>query len=107
MSAGPARSRASAGIACIALRIFTRPGASLSGTRSFWIIARGGEHADALGWGDDVDKVADGEPERVDGARGLFARQCLELGEGVLDRVEVRAVGRLVAQPGVPQDRAG
>jgi hypothetical protein len=52
----------------------------------------------ALGWWEEVEEVADGVPEPIDGALGGLARQGLELGEGLLDRIEIRGVGRQVAQ---------
>ena len=47
-----------------------------------------------------VDEATDGGPECLDGARGLPSQERLELGEGVLDRIEVGAVRRQVAQLG-------
>ncbi len=42
--------------------------------------------------------MADGVPEAIDGGFSGLAQQRLELGEGVLDGIEVRAVGRKVEQ---------
>jgi hypothetical protein len=39
---------------------------------------------------DEMDDVSDGGPETVDRSLGCFAQQGLELGEGVLDRIEIR-----------------
>jgi hypothetical protein len=39
---------------------------------------------------DEMDDVSDGGPETVDRSRACFAQQGLELGEGVLDRIEIR-----------------
>ena len=45
-----------------------------------------------------VKEGANGRPEGLEGAGGGFSEQGLELGEDLLDGVEVRAVGRQVAQ---------
>jgi hypothetical protein len=42
--------------------------------------------------------VADGVPEAIDGGFGGLAQQRLQLGKGVLDGIEVTAVGRKVEQ---------
>lgn len=52
-----------------------------------------GEVVVAFGEGEGVEGMADGLPERVDGAAGGGSEQRLELGKGLLDRVEVRAKG--------------
>ena len=44
-----------------------------------------------------VEQLADGVPQAVDGAFGRLAQERLELGECLLDRVEVGGVGRQVA----------
>ena len=49
---------------------------------------------------EEIDDAADGGPEAVDGSLGGLAQQRLELGEGVLDRIEVGLVGRQVEQAG-------
>ena len=46
-----------------------------------------------------VEQRADALPRRFDGSFGGFAEQVLELGEDLLDRVEIRAVGRKEQQP--------
>ena len=48
-----------------------------------------GEVVGAFGGGEGVESVADGVPEAVDGAGCGGAQQRLELGEGLLDRVQV------------------
>jgi hypothetical protein len=48
-----------------------------------------GEVVGAFGGSEGVEQLADGVPERLDGARRGGAQQRLELGEGVLDRVQV------------------
>ena len=47
-----------------------------------------------------VEQLADGVPQAVDGALGGLAQEGLELGEGLLDRVEIGRVGRQVTQLG-------
>jgi hypothetical protein len=49
---------------------------------------------DALLWRKCLDEPADQLPERLDGAGRALARCCFEFGECLLDRVEVRRVGR-------------
>jgi len=41
-------------------------------------------------WGEGVEETADGGPKAVYCALGGLSEERLELGEGVLDRVEVR-----------------
>ena len=57
-----------------------------------------GEIAGAFGWREAREEAADGGPQRLDGAGRLGPQQGLELGEHLLDRVQVRRVGRQVAQ---------
>ncbi len=45
-----------------------------------------------------VDDASDSIPETTDGAFGGLSQICLELGEGVLDRVEVGAVERKIEE---------
>ena len=48
-------------------------------------------------WGEEIDDAADSGPEAVDGSLGGLAQERLELGDGVLDRIEggpSRAAGR-------------
>lgn len=47
----------------------------------------------ALLWGVEVEDAADGVPEAVDGALGGFAQVGLQFREGLLDQIEVGAVG--------------
>jgi hypothetical protein len=47
-------------------------------------------------WDEEIDDAADGGPETVDRSLGGFAQQDFELGKGVLNRIEVRAIGRRV-----------
>ena len=63
-------------------------------------IAGVGEVVGALGRREQVEQPADGGPQAVDGALGGLAQKRLELGEGLLDRIEVGGVGRQVAQLG-------
>jgi hypothetical protein len=44
-------------------------------------------------WGEAVDEIADPVPEAVDGSLCGCSEQRLELGEGVLDGIEVWAIG--------------
>ena len=43
-----------------------------------------------------LEQATEGVPERVTGAGGSFAQERLQLGEGLLDRVQVGGVGRQV-----------
>ena len=70
----------------------------MSGIRSHYIVARVLEEVRALGRFESVEDFADGAPEPGDGALGGFAQVGLELGEGVLDRIEVRAIWRQVQE---------
>jgi hypothetical protein len=49
---------------------------------------------------DEIDELADGLPEAFDGSLGGLSQQRLELGESVLDGIEVRAVGREIEKAG-------
>ena len=51
------------------------------------------EIAGAFGWRDGGEEVADGRPELVPGARRGLTQQCLELGEQLLDRVQIGEYG--------------
>ena len=51
-------------------------------------------------WAEGVEGVSDRGPEVWDGARHRRSQECLQFGEGLLDRVEVRAVGRELAKAG-------
>jgi hypothetical protein len=59
-------------------------------------IAAVGEVVGAFGGRHGGEEAADGGPELVFGARGCLAQERLELGEQLLDQVEVGAVGRQV-----------
>lgn len=52
----------------------------------------------ALGLAEKVEENADAIPERFHSTLGVFAQERFELGKGLLDRIEVRAVGRQIAQ---------
>lgn len=43
-------------------------------------------------WREGWDESANASPSVLDGAFGSFSKQCFELGEGLLDGIEVRAV---------------
>jgi predicted GNAT family N-acyltransferase len=58
------------------------------------------EIAGAFGWGDGGEEAADGRPELLLGPRRGLAQQRLELGEQLLDRVEVGRVRRQVEERG-------
>ena len=58
------------------------------------IVHGGSEVVGALGRRERVEASADDGPEVIDGAGGGLAQERLELGDGVLDRVEVGRVGR-------------
>src|SRR6185503_3016698 len=66
--------------------------------RSSCIVSCGSEVVGAFGGREDVDEVPNGGPKALDGALRGFAQERFELGEGILDRVEIRAVGRQVEQ---------
>jgi hypothetical protein len=53
----------------------------------------------ALGGWEEVEEVADGVPEPIDGALGGLAQQGLELGEGLLDRIEITLRAGAAAYP--------
>lgn len=61
-------------------------------------VSGGGEVVGALGGGEGADDMADGVPEALGGAHGGLAQYGLQLGEGVLDWIEVGAVGRELEQ---------
>jgi hypothetical protein len=48
----------------------------------------------AFGWCEALEESADAPPSGLDGALGSFAQKRFELGEDLLDRVEIGAVGR-------------
>ena len=66
--------------------------------RSSCIVSCGLEVVGAFGGGEDLDEAPDGGPKALNRALGGFPEQSFEFGEGVLDRVEVGAVGRQVEQ---------
>src|SRR5215210_441232 len=66
--------------------------------RSSCIVSCGCEVVGALGGREDVDEAPDNGPKALNGAHGRFAQERLELGEGILNRVEIRAVGRQVEE---------
>jgi hypothetical protein len=53
-----------------------------------------------IGRGEGFERVGDGVDEGVEGSRRGLAQQGFELGEPLLDRVEIGAVGRQVKQTG-------
>jgi hypothetical protein len=68
--------------------------------RSCCIVSRCAGVVGALGGREQVENTPDGVPEAADGSLGGLSQQRLELGEGILDGVEVWAVGREIAQLG-------
>src|SRR5881275_3246821 len=66
--------------------------------RSSCIVSGRGEVVGALGGRESVDEAPDGGPKALDGAFGRLAQERLQLGESILNRVEVRTVGRQVEQ---------
>src|SRR3954463_2627761 len=66
--------------------------------RSGCIVSCGCKVVGAFGGCEDVDKAPDGGPKALDGAFGGLAQECFQFGEGLLDRVEVRAVRRQVEE---------
>jgi hypothetical protein len=62
-----------------------------SGILPVRIKSAGAEAVVAFRWREGVGDAADGGPETLDGALGGLSQERLELGEGVLDRVEVGA----------------
>ena len=59
------------------------------------------ETRDTVRWSEQIDDAADGVPEAADGSLGSLTQMSLQLGEGILDRVEVRTVRRQVEKAGV------
>jgi hypothetical protein len=76
--------------------------------RSCCSVSCGGEEVFAFGLGEAVDDAADGAPETIDRSFGGFTQESLDLGEGVLDWIEVGTVGRQVehARARVPRSSA-
>src|SRR5215208_6390965 len=66
--------------------------------RSGCIVSCGCEVVCAFGRGEGLDETADSGPEAFDRPLGRLAQERLQLGEGVLDRVEVGRVRRQVEQ---------
>src|SRR5689334_9172423 len=66
--------------------------------RSSCIVSCGSEVVGAFGGREDVDEAPDGGPKALDGSLRGFAQQCFQFGEGVLDRVKIRAVRREIEQ---------
>src|SRR5271156_5041068 len=62
-------------------------------------VAAVAEVIEAFGRGEPVAGLAEEGPQRVDRAPTRGTHQTLELGEGVLDRVQVRAIGRQEHHP--------
>ena len=62
------------------------------------------EEVATFGWNEAIEQVADAVDERVDGSGWFLAQQCLEFGEGHLDWVHIRAVGRQVEDLSAPCD---
>ena len=58
------------------------------------------EEVGALGWREARDNIAKRVPECLDGSQCLCSQEGFELGKGLLDRVQIRAVGWQVEQPG-------
>ena len=58
----------------------------------------GGEDVLAFMRGDEIDEFADGGPKAFDSSLGGFSQERFQLGEGVFDGIEVRAVGREVEE---------
>jgi hypothetical protein len=63
------------------------------------VISRVGGEIGALYWRELDEEFADCRPKALDSSFGGFSQQRLELGEGVLDGIEVGTVGRKVWQP--------
>ena len=55
-----------------------------------------GKIAGAFGSWEVIEEATDGGPERLDSSFGGFAQKRLELGEELLDRIEIGRVGRQV-----------
>lgn len=54
----------------------------------------------AFVWAEAIEQLADSDPEGLLRAGGGISQQGLELGEGLLDGVQIRRVGRQVKQAG-------
>jgi hypothetical protein len=63
-------------------------------------IAAVAEVVGAFGWRVGCEEAADAGPELVPGPGGGLAQERLELGEQLLDRLQIRAVGRQVEERG-------
>ncbi len=72
-------------------------GAAFSGFHSVCIVSAALEVVGAFGGCEQVDEASDGVPEGADGLGGL-AQERLEFREGLLEWIEVGAVGRQEAQ---------
>ena len=62
------------------------------------VVSCGGKVVSAFDRCEEVDHAADRRPEAIDGSLGGLAQERLELGESVLDWVEVGRVGRQVEE---------
>lgn len=69
-----------------------------SGLLPVWLVSAGAEAVGAFGGREGAGDAAGGGPETLDGALGRLSRKRLELGEGGVDGVEVRVLGRKAAQ---------
>src|SRR3954471_9278002 len=81
----------------VSARISSAPG-FYSVFRSSCIVSCGCEVVGAFDGCEDVDEAPDGGPKALNGPLGGFAQERFELGEGILNRVEIRAVGREIKQ---------
>ena len=77
-----------------------RPTARLEHIPLRWNIARVDEVIGALGRREGVEPAADGAPEVVDAWRPGAAEQRLQLGEDLLDRIEIGALGWQIGEFG-------
>ena len=77
-------------------------------TASAWSVSGVREVVGAFGGGEVVEEGADASPGGFDGALGGLAQKSLQLGEDLLDGVQVWAVGRQEdeVRPGAPDGLA-
>jgi hypothetical protein len=68
--------------------------------RAYPLLANPYPVVEALLWGEVMKSSYNCSPERVDGSAYRFAKYVFELGEGVLNEVEVRVIGMREVQSG-------
>jgi hypothetical protein len=64
-----------------------------------WIVSAVDEVVLAFGGCEGLERIGDSIPEIIDGSGGGFSQERFQFGEGLLDGVEVRRIGREVDEP--------